>query len=263
MTEMDREPSSEDLLQQLREECERRTKRSELLEALEQEWLMAARLVSAYKDLFLDAERLEVVYLIAGQLLRLTQGVLGECLLLRVARLTDTPVDGRQRESLSVLWLPLLFEDEQKAELEALAEEAKEAGRFARPWRNQRVAHVDLDRARDDVTSFLGDKRPPVAAPLEEATLAKVDRALEAVYRALDTAFQYDGEEGIEPADGLEIGAALLDRTVPLVEAVQLIDALVDPGREGPAGVKTAPEFLEKFNPDLLERIRALGSISS
>ena len=57
MTEMDRDPWPEDLLEQLREAGDRVTKRSEVLHALEEEWLVAARLFSVYKDLFLDAER--------------------------------------------------------------------------------------------------------------------------------------------------------------------------------------------------------------
>ena len=269
MTEMDRDPSpEEELLKQVREAGDRRTKRSEVLEALEEEWLMAARLVSAYKDIFHDAERLKVLNLIAGPLLGLTYDVLWEYLLLRVARLTDTPTAGRNREkeSLSVLWLPSLFggnavEDEQKAELKVLAEEARTAANFARQWRNKQVVHRDLDRARDDGTRFLGGKRPAVAVPLEEATLEKMDRALGAVHRALDAAFRYDGGVRIEPADELGIGAALLDRAIPLVEAVQFIDALVDPGRGGPSGVKTAPEFLAKLDPELIEKVRALGPL--
>ena len=270
MTEMDRDPSpEEEFLKEVREAGDRLTKRSEVLQALADEWLVTARLVSVYKNLFLDAERLEVLNLIAGPLLRLTHDVLWEYLLLRVARLTDTPTAGRDREKeiLSVLWLPSLFggvagEDEQRAGLEVLAEEAKKAANFARQWRNRLVAHVDLDRARDDVTYLLGDRRPAVAAPLEEATLEKMDRALEAVHRALDTAFRYDGWGGIEPADDLKIGAAMLDRAMPLVEAVQFIDALVDPGRGGPSGVKTAPEFLAKLEPELIEKVRALGPLS-
>ena len=269
MTELDPDPSpEEELLKQFTEAGDRRTKRSEVLEALDEEWLMAARLVSAYKDLFLDAERLKVLNLIAGPLLLLTRDVLWEYLLLRVARLTDTPTAGRNREneSLSVLWLPLLFgdtavEDEQKAELDVLAKEARRAADFARQRRNQQVAHFDLDRARDDVTGFLGDRRPAVAVPLEEATLEKMDRALEAVHRTLDTAFRYDGGKGIEPADDLKIGTVMLDRAIPLVEAVQFIDAMVDPGRGGPSGAKTAPEFLAKLEPELLEKVRALGPL--
>lgn len=272
MTEMDRDPSPEkELLEQLREECDRVTKRSEVLQALQDEWIVATRMVSVYKNLFSDAERLEVLNLIAGPLLRLTQDVLWEYLLLRVARLTDPPAAGRKREkeSLSVLGLPSLFggdevEDEQKAALKVLAEEAKKAAKFARQWRNQLVAHVDLERARDGVTHFLRDKRPAVAEPLEPATLEKMDRALEAVHRALNTAFQCDSEKGmdIEPADvALEIGTTVLERAIPLVEAVQFIDALADPGREGPRGVETASEFLQKLGPDLLQKVRALGPL--
>ena len=272
MTEIDADLSpEEEFLKLVREAGDWATKRSEILQALADEWEQTTELVSAYKNLFFDAQRLEVLNLVAGPLLRLTQDVLWEYLLLRVARLTDPPASGRRREkeSLSVLGLPPLFggdelEDEQKAELRVLAEEAKKAGSFARQWRNQQVAHRDLDRARDDVTRFLGDRRPPVAEPLEEATLEEMDRALETVHRALDTAFRYDGGKGIgiEPADvALEIGTALLDRVVPLLDAVQLVDALVDPAREGPLGVKTAPEFLKKLEPDLLEKLRELGPL--
>ena len=273
MTETGRHPSpEEELLEQLMEECDRVTKRSEVLHALQDEWIVATRLVSVYKNLFSDAERLEVLNLIAGPLLRLTQDVLWDYLLLRVARLTDPPTAGRKREkeSLSVLWLPSLFggdkdEDQQKAKLQLLVAEANEAASFARKWRNQVVAHVDLERARDDVTHFFRDNRPPVAEPLEPPTLEAMDRALEAVHRALDTAlrYHYGSEKGmsLKTADvSLDIGAAVFDRGTRLVQAVQLIDTLVHTCAETPlpGEVETASEFLENLGPDLLENVRAL-----
>lgn len=253
------------------EECDRVTKRSEVLHALQDEWIVATRLVSVYKNLFSDAERLEVLNLIAGPLLRLTQDLLWEYLLLRVARLADPPSAGRKRdkESLSVLWLPLLFggdedEDHQKAELQVLVAEANECATFARQWRNKLVAHVDLERARDGVTRFLRDERPALAEPLEPATLAKMDRALKAVHQALDTAlrYHYDSEKGMSlgpAAVSLDIGAPVFHRAVRLVRAVQFIDALVDSGRDGLLDVETASDFLEKLGPDLLEKVRELG----
>ncbi|MDE2979180.1 MAG: hypothetical protein OXU63_16910 [Acidobacteriota bacterium] len=279
MTETDRDPlpeedvPHEELLKHLTEAADRLTKRSEVLQALEDEWIVAARLVSVYKNLFFDSERLEVLNLVAGPLLRLTQDVLWEYLLLRVARLTDPPAAGRKREkeSLSVLGIPSLFggdeeEDQQKAGLQVLVAEANEAAKFARQWRNQTVAHVDLERARDGVTHFLADKRPPVAKPLEPATVEKMDRALEAVHRALDTALKHHlGRENmgaIEPAAvTLEIGTAVADRAIQLVQAVQYIDALADPGRRKPLSGETASGFLEKLDPDFLEKVRTLGPI--
>lgn len=244
-----------------------------MLQALEDEWVVAAGLVSVYENLFFDAERLEVLNLVAGPLLRLTQDVLWECLLLRVARLTDPPTAGREREkgSLSVLWLPRLFggdevEDQQKAKLKVLVEEAKEAAKFARQWRNQRVAHVDLDRARDDVTHIFRDMRPAVAKPLEPATLEEMGRALQAVHRALDTAFKYaNGGENIgsiEPAAvTLEIGTKVSERAIRLVEAVQFIDTMADPERGSSLGVEEAIEFIKKLGPELIEEVRALGPL--
>ncbi len=275
MTGTDHSPShetesrEEEFLEALKEAADRQTKRSEVLRALEEEWIVAARLLSVYKNLFFDAERLEVLNLVAGPLLRLTHDVLWEYLLLRVARLTDPPTSGRgrEKESLSVLWLPRLFggdvvEDQQKAKLKVLIEEAKKATEFARQWRNQRVAHVDLDWARDDVTHFFRDMRPAVAKPLEPATWEEMDRALQAVHRALDTAFRYNAGKkeigAITPtAVTLEIGTTVSDRAVRFVEAVQFIDTMADPERGGYLGVEEASEFLEKLGPDLLKEVRA------
>ena len=112
MTEMDRDPSpEEEFLKEVREAGDRLTKRSEVLQALADEWLWTARLVSVYKDLFLDAGRLEVLNLVAGPLLRLTHDVLWEYLLLRVARLTDTPTSGGLQGSVwascTRRWVPV------------------------------------------------------------------------------------------------------------------------------------------------------------
>lgn len=279
MTEADRGPSPQteslegELLEALKEAADHLTKRSEVLQALEEEWIVAARLVSLYENLFFDADRLEVLNLVAGPLLRLTHDVLWEYLLLRVARLTDPPAGGREREkeSLSVLWLPRLFggdevEDQQKAKLNVLVEEAKKAGDFARQWRNRRVAHVDLDWARDDVTYHFRDRRPAAAKHLEQATWDKMAHALQTVHRALDAAIKFhrgrENQGAIEPtAVSLEIGTTVSDRAIRLVEAVRFIDTLADSGLAGPAGAETASEFLEKLGPDLLEKVRALGPL--
>lgn len=279
MTETETGPSPEaeslegELLEAIKEAADHLTKRSEVLQALEDEWIVAARLVSVYENLFFDAERLEVLNLVAGPLLRLTHDVLWEYLLLRVARLTDPPAGGREREkeSLSVLWLPRLFggdevEDQQKAKLNVLVEEAKKAAEFARQWRNRRVAHVDLDWARDDVTHFFRGKRPAVAQHLEPATWEKMDRALQAVHRALDAALKFnrgrENEGAIEPtAVSLEIGTTVSDRATRFVEAVQFIDAMADPERGSSLGVEEATEFLEKLGPELIEEVRALGPL--
>lgn len=190
-----------------------------------------------------------------------------------MARLTDPPTAGREREkeSLSVLWLPRLFggdevEEQQKAKLKVLVEEAKKAAKFARQWRNQRVVHVNLDRARDDVNHIFRDMRPAVAKPLEPATWEEMDRALQAVHRALDTAFKYaNGRENrgsIEPAAvTLEIGTKVSERAIRLVEAVQFIDTMADPERGSSLGVEEAMEFLEKLGPELIEEVRALGPL--
>ncbi len=270
MTETDHGPSPEtETLEEVKEAADRLAKRSEVLQALEDEWVVAAGLVSVYENLFFDAERLEVLNLVVGPLLRLTQDVLWEYLLLRVARLTDPPTAGREREkeSLSVLWLQRLFgadelEDQQKAKLKVLVEEAKEAAKFARQWRNKRVVHVDLDRARDDVTHIFRGMRPAVAKPLEPATLEEMDRALQAVHRALDTAFKYANIGSIEPAAvTLEIGTKVSERAIRLVEAVQFIDTMADPERGSSLGGEEATEFLEKLGPELVEEVRALGPL--
>lgn len=72
MTETDHGPSpetetlEEGLLEEVKEAADRLTKRSEVLQALEDEWVVAAGLVSVYENLFFDAERLEVLNLVAS-----------------------------------------------------------------------------------------------------------------------------------------------------------------------------------------------------
>ena len=168
--------------------------------------------------------------------------------------LADTCPDG----------IDVYFENVGGPTLEAVLPHMNMFGRI--PVCGMMVAHSDLDRATDGATRFLGKTRPAVAKPLKPATLASIDRALETVRRALDTALQYDCDRENDPvleppAAASEIGTALFDRATGLVAAVQFIDALADPEHECAVDVETASRLLGKLEPALLEKVRALGPL--
>jgi hypothetical protein len=104
------------------------------------------------------------------------QEVLWNDVLLHLARLTDPPgTSGQQNLTVrqyprGVARLPIL-----EAMNRAL-DEVEAATGFARDWRNRRLAHLDLEHARN-----------PSAKPLAPASRADVERALKAIRDVMQT----------------------------------------------------------------------------
>ena len=91
---------------------------------LEVDFLSAAW--GEYVDLFTQADRVQVLNHTAPALFRIIQNALWEQMLLRIARLTDSPASGKGKENLTILNLPRLVEDPgKKAELDELVNTAK------------------------------------------------------------------------------------------------------------------------------------------
>lgn len=129
-----------------------------------------------YCELFgTSPERTELLNAAASRFFGSLDEILWENVLLHIARLTDPFRPGRG-SSLTVRQLPQLISNKQlRSKIDGLIARALEAAKFARDWRNRRIAHTDRSLALD-----------PTAARLAEASRLKVNEAL----RALDTVMQ-------------------------------------------------------------------------
>lgn len=228
-----------------------------VLHLLKNEWAHAEWTLQEFRDLFSDGERLAVLNGVAGPLMALLQDVLWENLLLQVARLTD-PVQTAGHKNLTFQQIPAFFTDqrEKHRELGAHVQAAVDAAAFARDWRNRRIGHRDLEHTLDRQ-----------AKPLEIASLERVDAALAAIHRILDT---IGGREHAQPSRqprGSGAADGFFYRTLRLVTAVQFIDGIVDPGRTSePKDFDAARAFLEphRSRPDwkMIERVVDLRAIA-
>ena len=122
-----------------------------------------------YKALFATSpESVELLNTLAPFFWWNIQTVMWEDVLLHISRLTDAP-----KKRLTVKQLPNLCRDDEsvREELEKRIADAVSATRFARDWRNRRIAHRDLETA-------LGQRKGSRAArdlsrPPRESTWSK------------------------------------------------------------------------------------------
>lgn len=211
-----------------------------VLHLLKNEWAHAEWTLQEFRDLFSDAERLAVLNGVAGPLMALLQDVLWENLLLQVARLTD-PVQTAGHKNLTFQQIPAFFTDqrEKHRELSAHVQDAVDAAAFARDWRNRRIGHRDLEHSLDRQ-----------AKPLEKASLERVDAALAAIHRILDTIARYERAQLSRQPSGSDAADAFFYRTLRLVTAVQLIDGIIDADQPSEAtDFDAARRFLEPHRP--------------
>ena len=106
------------------------------------------------------------------------QTVMWEDVLLHICRLTDAP-----RKNLTLKQLPNLCPDDERIreELEKRIADAVHATRFARDWRNRRIAHRDLETTLGKRTGNGGG-----AKPLANATRLNVEQALRSINGVLN-----------------------------------------------------------------------------
>ena len=131
---------------------------------------------SEYAEIFGVKERVELVNSVAPSFFRLLQDVLWDDVLLHIARLTDEAKTAGQRDTLSIRQLPALVNRSARDEVRQRSEEALSRAKFARDWRNRRLAHTDLALA-------LGSGN---AKPLQTASRALVAESLEAIAATLN-----------------------------------------------------------------------------
>src|SRR5690349_16506709 len=94
-----------------------------------------------------STERIEFLNRAAGAFFGPLQGRFWEEILLHLCRLTDPPVTYGKWPNLTVRMLDKLVAPEIAQQVEELEKAAFDATTFARSWRDQRIAHTDLQLA--------------------------------------------------------------------------------------------------------------------
>ena len=124
--------------------------------------------------------RVEVLNQAASALFRIILEALWEQTLLHIARLTDRP-KSLGKENLTILNLPELVNDhEMKKTLVELVETAESKSKFCRDWRNQHIAHHDLDLAMNKSAKELDTASISLVDEVDEA-LASIAKVLNEV----------------------------------------------------------------------------------
>ncbi len=113
-------------------------------------------------------ERVDLFNSISGDTAYWIERSMFESLVLQVCRLTDPVVSLGKKRNVTVNALPSLLSGAPDGELEARIVKAESSTRFARDWRNRRIAHTD-EQIR------LG------SATLDNASRAKLKEAIETI----------------------------------------------------------------------------------
>jgi hypothetical protein len=178
-----------------------------------------------YRELYgTKPERIGLLNEAASLFFRIVEDALWDDTLISITRLTEHTSGGPSRR-LTIQQLPALITNEKiKAEVKQRVAVAVEKARFAKDWRNRRIAHRNMSYALE-----------PEATPLAHASRSNVEEALEALRNVLntvdrlcrDSTFLYemaDHAHGAESMlyvlrDGLETRgrrlAAMRDGTLP------------------------------------------------
>lgn len=152
-------------------------------------WLHAKWL--EYRKLFAkSAQRIDLLNETAGFFFGVVQDVLWKDVLLHIARLTDPAKQGKY-ENLTLFQLPnIVPKPELVIELCQLIEVAKTSSKFARDWRNKRLAHHDLAITLDlQAVPLPGVSRQHVEETL--ASFRAVLNHLHAHYFQSEVAFEH------------------------------------------------------------------------
>ena len=134
-----------------------------------------------YRILFAESPgRIRLLNEVAGFFFRVIQDVLWEDVVLHIARLTDPPKSAG-KDNLTLLRLEgalteqALTEPALSVEVATLVERARMAAKFARDWRNRRLAHRDLSLAIENGVR-----------PLPGISRADVENALDGIWAVLN-----------------------------------------------------------------------------
>ncbi len=231
--------SRETLLQ--RYQAQLGTKFGAAFYGLYNDWALSLMRLNEFRELFSREENVSLLNAIAGGSFTWDiQRIFWDDLLLRVCRLTD-PTRSARKQNLTVAMLPALCKKHDPTlcnEAQDRVKEAVEKAKFARDWRNRRIAHSDWQRVIKK------------ADPLAEASLQKVANVLDAVHAVLNCISKSLLNEQIHNSVTIEPRAgAFLAYARQLVDSVQFIDALVDPdGSAHFVDLDVATAFLRKLS---------------
>ena len=132
-------------------------------------------------------ERINLLNRAAGLFFRIVHDTLWQDTLISLTRLTDRNVlswGKNKRENLTLRCLPGLISDKAFSdEIHGLTDKAFAATRFARDWRNRRIAHHDFGLAVNRAVE-----------PLAPASRKHVEDALEAVSRVLERVNEFHSQ---------------------------------------------------------------------
>jgi hypothetical protein len=133
-----------------------------------------------YVELFgTNPARIDLLNEAAPSFFHHLQDALWDDLLIHLCRITDRPEVNR-KPNLTFTALPPLVDDaELRADITQLVADALEAAKFARDWRNRRLAHHDLRLA-------LGAAAEPLA-PASRLAVRGALTALHAILRRIDS----------------------------------------------------------------------------
>ena len=145
-------------------------------------WQETAQLNIMWKE-FIElfgtkSSRIELLNRSAGAFFRMVPDGIWEAIVLHIARLTDPSQSpgGKDRQNLTLHNLPDLIPDPKlRDEVNQLCQEATANSKFARDWRNRRIAHRDLELA-------LGGK----AKPLPSVPIKQVNDALKSFEKIMN-----------------------------------------------------------------------------
>jgi len=142
-----------------------------------------------YRHLYASVENVDLLNEVAAFFFFVLQDVLWEDVLLHIARPTDPPCSAGKKNLTLQRLSKAIEESSLSKQVTTLIEDAVSQSKFARDWRNRRIAHRDLQLALD-----LGAKPLPAVsrAKVEHslATLRDVLNAIEDHYCNSSTAFE-------------------------------------------------------------------------
>ena len=150
-----------------------------------------------YEELFAKKEsRIDLLNNAAPFFFRVVQDALWENVLLHLAKLTDPPKKGKNK-NLTLKMLPEMVNGDLKIELVTLKNKLDNATSFCRDWRNKHIAHIDLHLALKTGAKPL---KPVKYVMVREALKATVDmlNAVSKYYQDSENDFSLSSFQGGE-----------------------------------------------------------------
>lgn len=141
-------------------------------------------------------ERIKLLNEANSSFFRMLQDELWAATLLHIAKLTDQPVTGGQKNLTFRNFSHLIGDAEFKKKIAVLIDEIIAHTKFAKQWRNKRIAHLDLKLALDNgaAEELEGGSRQQVKESLE--LMAKLMNTVAQHHHVAPTAFHMANRNG-------------------------------------------------------------------